>query len=67
MNRFDMEEHKIFLTKMAYDIGRTIVDLIAFKNGAGLLFLLDTLTDQNGRQCGTRTPRSCFGGNRHIT
>jgi hypothetical protein len=50
MNRFNLEEHKIFLAKMAYDLGRTTVDLIALKNGAGLLFLLDTLTDENGRQ-----------------
>jgi hypothetical protein len=49
-NRFNMQEHKIFLTKMAYDLGRTTVDLIAFKNGAGLLFLLDTLIDENERE-----------------
>ena len=50
MNKFNIEEHKIFVTKLAYDLGRATVDLMAFKNGAGLLFLLNTLTDENGRE-----------------
>jgi hypothetical protein len=49
MNAFSNEEHSQTVAKLACDLARATIDLIAFKNGAGLLFYLETMTDEPGR------------------
>ncbi len=48
LNRFSKDQDFDHVMGHAVRIGKTAVDLMSFKTGFGLFYLLDTFTDQNG-------------------
>jgi hypothetical protein len=48
LNKFEKTQHLTPITMRAYDIAKAMIDLVSFSTGHGLLFVLETLTDDEG-------------------